>query len=596
MYLTIPYLDKVDAVDARLMALAEFLGVPCQTISLDRGTRHYAAFLEKAITNRDTCFLVNPRVLERWIGEGEALAQFASCLVSRFPRLLVHGLAGDGFDSQVVSALSQGRLQSVQAIGNPEAGYKIEEDGKDICEAFAGLKFGPANPVNDHIFVGSVDGSGVRKLISIDGRPFMVCVRHGETDIMVLGSKDVVDLNSPAADSPVALDFSRLVPQTMALRHLFGAQAWRPVGQHACVVIDDPLLRRSYGFLRFEDLLHLVETHNFHACIAFIPHNYRRNLSRTVDLFRNNSSRLSICFHGCDHTKGEMASTDTALLNTLLRVAETRMKRHELDSGLVCDKVMVFPQGAFSIEAMEVLKARNFLAAVNTLSQPQGQSVPLTIREMIQPAVTRYRGFPLFLRRYVEAIRSEEIAFNLLFAKPILIVEHHQIFEKPGLLVEAIHKVNSLAPAIKWSRLETTVSSSVLQRTASDGTQQIRSYSGKVRIYNDSNRTENFSVEWNYPGASASVDQVLKDGEPCAASQVSDSGVRVSAQLQPLNSATFSLVHGNPDCSRDSLSLSWNAKAFLRRRLSELRDNHLSRNPRLLNAARTLRERYLSSV
>jgi hypothetical protein len=595
MYLTVPYIDQVDAVDSRLMALAEFLGVPCETVSLDRGTRQYAAFLEEAIANRDTCFLVNPRVLQRWISEAEGFAEFASGLLSRFPRLLVHGLSGNGFDSQIVSALSQGRLQGVQAIGSPETGYEIEKDAKDVCEAFAGLKFGPANPDNDHIFVGSFGHSGIRKLISIDGRPFMAGMRQGDTEILLVGSKDVVDLDSPASDSPVALDFSRLVPQVMALRHLFGAQSWRPVAEHACVVIDDPLLRQTYGFLRFEDLLHLVEAHNFHTCIAFIPHNYRRNLSRTVDLFRNNSSRLSICFHGCDHTKGEMASTDTALLNTLLNVAETRMKRHELDSGLVCDRVMVFPQGAFSVEAMEVLKARNFLAAVNTLSQPLGQSDHLSVREIIRPAVTRYGGFPLFLRRYVEAIRSEDVAFNLLFGKPILIVEHHQIFEKPELLVEAIQKVNSLAPEVKWSRLETIVSSAVLKRRASDGT-QIRSYSGKVRISNDSNRTENFSVEWNYPEASAGVDQVLKDGVPCAISEVSDSGIRVSAQLQPLSSATFSLVHRITDYSRDSLSLSWNAKAFLRRRLSELRDNHLSRNPRLLSAARTLKERYLSSV
>ena len=593
MRLIVPYVDEVDAVDKRLMALAEFLGIPCETLLLDRDTYHHAEFLERAVSDRRACFVVNPRVLQQWGHEGTVTAELVSCLASRFPHLFIHGLRAASFDSSLIAALSQGRIQSVQAIDSADAVYEVEKDTKDVCEAFAGLRFGPTNLGKDHVLVGLPSVPHERRLISIDGRSFMTCLKHGNTEILILGSEDVVDLDSVAGDSPLTQHFSRLVAPVMALRHIFGEQCWRPVEQHACVIIDDPLLRRNYGFLNFETLAGLVEKHNFHTSIAFIPHNYRRNSSQIVDMFRNNSARLSICFHGCDHTEAEMASTDGTLLNTILRIAELRMSRHEASAGLVCDKVMVFPQGAFSIEAMKVLKSRNFLAAVNTLPHPLGQREPLTVRELIQPAVTRYAGFPLFLRRYVKAIQSQEIAFNLLFGKPVLIVEHHEIFKHPELLVDAVRKVNSLAPGIQWSRLENAVSGAVLKRTAPVGTQQVRAFSGTVKIFNDSNRTETFSIEWNYPDASCSLEQVLNDGTPCDDMEVSESRVQLSARLQPLSSATFSLLHRNLDSTRSTLGFQSNAKAFVRRRLSELRDNQLSRFPRLRNAAQTLRQRYL---
>ena len=89
-----------------------------------------------------------------------------------------------------------------------------------------------------------------------------------------------------------------------------------------------PLLRRDYGYLNFDSLLRLAKEHNFHTAISFIPHNYRRNSARIVRMFRENPRRLSICFHGNDHTEAEFASTDRALLNGMLGIGEERMKAH----------------------------------------------------------------------------------------------------------------------------------------------------------------------------------------------------------------------------------------------------------------------------
>jgi hypothetical protein len=590
--LVVPYIGELRDLDARMIRLAEFLGIPCETLSLAK-VAEYATFLKKTVPDQCSCFVVNPQVMNEWVGLDGIPADLVDFLLSRFPHLLVHGLRVDTFDTEMVAALSRGRLKSVDAIDGERPVYVIAKDSKHVCEAFSGLSFGPVNPVNDHVFCTSGTDPAVEQLISIDGRPFMAAVRLEGAEILFVASEDVADLNAEVGDAPLAEYFSRLVPHAMALRYAAGDECWRPCKAHASIIIDDPLLRKSYGFLDFEFLLRLAEQHNFHTTIAFIPHNFRRNSSRITRMFQENAARLSICFHGNDHTEGEFASTDLAFLNTSLRIAEDRMNLHHQMTGLSCDRVMVFPQGNFSVEAMKVLKSHNFYAAVNTVPHPAEQPVRLTIGELAQPAVLRYGGFPLFIRKPIRQTQSHDIAFNLFFGRPVLIVEHHEIFQRPEFLAEIAARINAVALEVNWSNLATVVGNSILTRRAPDGTHHVRAYSSTVRISNDSGSIRRYSIEWGDSCDGASIEQVLIDGTPARDLEIDDAGFRLSVVLAPGSLQTFSLVHRNIHATVRNLGLRWNAQAFLRRRLSEVRDNYLSKNQRLLKAAKAFQRRFL---
>ena len=67
-------------------------------------------------------------------------------------------------------------------------------------------------------------------------------------------------------------------------------------------------------------------------------------------------------------------------------------------------------------------------------------------------------------------------------------------------LVDMVQKVNSVAPGIFWSNLESAVDNSILRRRAPDETVQVRAYSSNVRIANDSVAVERFSIQWGQPG------------------------------------------------------------------------------------------------
>jgi hypothetical protein len=592
MKLVVPYIGELRDLDARMVRLAEFLGIACETLALANVADH-AKFLEKTVPDQCSCFVVNSQVMKEWVGPDGIPADLVAFLLSRFPHLLVHGLRVSAFDTEMVAALSRGKLKSVDAIDGERPVYVIAKDSKHVCEAFSGLSFGPVNPVNDHVFCTSGSDPAVQQLISISGRPFMAAVRLEAAELLFMASEDVADLNAEVGDAPLAEYFSRLVPHAMALRYAAGYECWRPCKAHASIIIDDPLLRKSYGFLNFEFLLRLADQHNFHTSIAFIPHNFRRNSSRTTRLFQENATRLSICFHGNDHTEGEFASTDIAHLNTLLRVAEDRMNLHHQMTGIPCDRVMVFPQGKFSIEAMKVLKSHNFHAAVNTDSHPANQLVRLTIGELAQPAVLRYGGFPLFLRKSIRQTQSHDIAFDLFFGRPVLIGEHHEIFQCPESLGEIAARISSVASEVHWSNLATVVGNSILTRRVPDGTHHVRAYSGTVQISNDSGSIRRYSIEWGDSCEGASIEQVLMDGTPCSGFEIDDAGLRLSVELAPGSSQSFSLVHRNLPSTVKNLGPRWNAQAFLRRRLSEVRDNYLSKNQHLLTAAKAFQRRFL---
>jgi hypothetical protein len=605
--LLVPCVGQLEPVDARLIRLAEFLGVSCEALLLMKmegrsASQTGAECLERAIPKGPACLVVNPRVMQDWIARGSFSPELASFLVSRFSHLLVHALRPVPFDQSLIAALSGGSLLGLQELERSNYSYEIPAEAKDVCEAFAGLSFGPANsnpansdPANsgnDRIFAVRPEAPPARILISIGGRPFMAALRHEQTEIFFLAGRDIADLDAEIGDTPLVHYFSRLLPHAMALRYTFGEESWRPGEPHACVVIDDPLLRRNYGFLNFESLLDLMQRHNFHTTVAFIPHNFRRSSPQIAKLFRDDADRFSLCYHGNDHTGAEFAATDTALLNTMLQIAEQRMRSHDQTTGLSCDRVMVFPQGNFSAEAMSVLRSRNFECAVNTTPHPTGQANRLTLRDIAQPAVLRYSGFPLFLRNYSQDTQPADIAFKLFFGKPVLIVEHHDVFQRPDCLLDAVARINAAAPAIHWSSPARAAADATLRRRVS-GTLHVRAYSRTVKVANDSPAPQRFSIEWGHNTQGSPVEQVLDGEGRCTNFEVDGLGTRLSVDLAVGSEQTFSLVHRNGHPTLRSLGFRRNTKAYLRRRLSEVRDNCLSKNACMLAASKAVKRRIL---
>lgn len=585
MKLLIPYVGCMEPVDSRLVGLAEFLGIRCEGLALEGPSQEFVGHLEGRVFGGNCCLVVNPSVVRKWTN-GCLPSGLALFLRSRFRYLLFHSPHAEAFDASLITELSGGRLCAVEAIGR-SACYSVSAESRDVCETFAGITFGPANTTNDRVFQPGPAALEVRNLICIRGYPFMAALRHEGGEILFLGSADVVDLNAEA-DEQLAGYFSRFLPFAMALRHVFGEESWRPGEGHACVIVDDPLLRRNYGFLNYDRLLRMMEEYNFHTTVAFIPHNCRRSSPEIARMFRENSARFSVCVHGNDHTRAEFATVDKVLLHSMLGIADERMRVHCEKTGISCERVMVFPQGKFSAEAMSVLQSRGFECAVNTGPYARQPTSRLTIGELAQPALLRYSGFPLFLRSRSAAITRQDIAFNLFFGKPVFIVEHHDAFQDPKTLLKAVAEINSVAPEICWTNVGEATANSVWRRRIASSEHQIRGYCRTVRIANPGGVPQRFAVEWSRVTDGGTVAAVLSDGAPCGSFDVDERRVTAVFELAPRTSRRLSLSYGNDPMSLPGPGVERTVRAFVRRRLSEIRDNNLSRNHVLLTLAKTI--------
>src|SRR5215472_2934939 len=136
MKLVVPHTGEPQPSDARLIRLAEFLGVACELVCVEK-LLHAAPAGRGSRTQAD-CLVVNPLVLKEWTG-GVLREDFALGLTSRFPHLLIHAFIPDAFCDRLVQALSAGEIASVRPIAGSGEAYEIGPNTRDICGPFSGL-------------------------------------------------------------------------------------------------------------------------------------------------------------------------------------------------------------------------------------------------------------------------------------------------------------------------------------------------------------------------------------------------------------------------------------------------------------------------
>jgi hypothetical protein len=378
-------------------------------------------------------------------------------------------------------------------------------------------------------------------------------------------------------------DFCSIVPLVMFVRLMFSDVAWRPQELGACLIIDDPLLRKRYGSCDFEMLHDLMRRYGFTTNVAFIPWNWRRTSPAAGEFFRNESVRFSVSIHGCDHTGAEFGETSPAVLNNKAKLALSRMRNHDTRTGIHHDPVMVFPQGVFSSVCPKVLKRNGFLAAVNTETGPTDTtSVGTQIRDVWDVAIMRYGDFPIFTRRYAHH-GLENFAFDLLLGKACLIVSHHDFF-KDGCaeLIELIERLRSLNCSLHWRPLGEVIRRACRRRVNEVGAEEVEMYGNELLIGNPSDQVINVSVRKR----ENDVDLIVE--VRCDQKSITwipmDDYLAYDERIEPGSERLFRVIYREQDeAEKVDRSLRFELSVAARRILSEWRDNYLSRS-RLLSA------------
>jgi len=500
--------------------------------------------------------------------------------------LFVYHCTDDPQQQRALRKLTGDRLDAILAAQSSCGPFHFEPAARPLCGPLAGLSFTQTSATPLASFA-LATGSDACVLLTAQGRPILVQLPFGKGSL-TLSTVPLPRLDEPlSSKNPLQAHALAVLPPLLFLRQSFGNRCWHPSAPTAQIVLDDPPLVRRYGCVDFDALQTSMERARYRTTLAFIPWNSWRTRRLSAQRRLAPPSRLSLCIHGCDHTRREFATHSEEHLRHKALKALQRMQRQQKKTGAEFASVMVFPQGFFSHEALAALRSAQYLAAVNTACFAIDQAAqPLTLAQALQPAITQTSGFPLFQRFPVRDLF--DFAFALFLGKPALAVVHHGDFRSGDQpledFVDALHRQS---PTLDWPPLSEQLSRCCLRKTLDDESEEIRFFTQGFHFARLSSSTRRILLAKPEP-APARIARVLLDGFPVAFS-FCDGFLHVEIAVEGDQQHRLEIIdHEQALPPMPPTPLRQQAKILLRRAASELRDRVLYRYPRLLAAAQTL--------
>jgi len=401
-------------------------------------------------------------------------------------RVFLHSMESSQNCEQLLRNLLGDSKARLIPMNSRNVDFTYSREETNICGPLTGLTIRSNEEIACWGFVlqsGSTDK--VHPLIESNSESVLIRLRAKDLDLFMLFTSHLGDPNTPVE---VNLDiraclFSYAAP-VMVLKYLSRGIGWTARNNYANLIIDDVPLSLRYGCIDFRKICDQAAKRHVSMTLAYIPLNYRRGSDECIRFFKKRSDAISFCIHGCNHTGSEFGGTDAGRISTLASLASYRMKLFSERTGLPHTKIMVFPQGIFSAQAFGVLKTHNFNAAINTeLRNVAGENC-VAFKDMLEPAITSYHSFPLFLRRKVSDGLGN-VAFDLLLDKPCLIVTHHDDFcSDAGEVWQLIDAINALPNPPEWRSIEDLVARTVISRNVGTNLIELKVYSGNVDLVN----------------------------------------------------------------------------------------------------------------
>ena len=485
--------------------------------------------------------------------------------------------------TRVLRGLTGAADARVAASSRPDRKVAVTREMPEVSGALSGIT-AECSTACSREFRGVVRSRSFRAVLSTDSGTKCFECRSGGVTVFLSACPPALDIDRPVDGRyfDVRRHFDSVLPLLFFLKRAFpdAVGSNRAVG--ASLIVDDPALKRRYGFMQFDRVLSSMMEHAFCTTVAFIPWNWRRTNRRTANIFLSNRDQYALVLHGCDHTSSEFGTSSLPVLNHKAKAALNRANRHREKTGVDISPIMVFPQGVFSSEALYVLKCNNFTAAVNTEVHPVGAGAPQTrVRELWNVAVMQYSSFPVFTRRYMSH-GLENFAFDMFLGKPCLVVGHHDVFKDDGReLMTFIDRLNSLEGGVRWGALDTVIARSYSARQGADGITSVRMFANEL-VLESEDAAARFRVE------KQELEQAAISRVTCEDSDVAwtwNSGcARFDVDVAPGRAVRIRVEHVDPlgaSVSRDNAK--YRMAVRTRRYLSEVRDDYICRSE-LLNA------------
>ena len=551
----------------------QFFGVPSRSLSAVQfmaADRHTGSSSGKLRILSSAEVLL--QVIEHWKRKSQRNDWWTECVHSAF---IYSNVDSDALQ-RLAKVLSGNDRTVVGGTASDPGDFVVSDRLKGFCGVMSGVRVNVSKASSGASLVLNVANPGAINIISSGNGATFLQIEYKGVPVFISTSKEIIDLEAglTSQNFDVRDHLLSAVPLVLYIKWAFRETCWSAPETNACLVIDDPVLKSTHGFVNFHDLLSLMKRHKFSTNVAFIPWNWRRSAPEVARLFRENPESYSISVHGCDHTRAEFGGSDRQRLYWKTQQALERMNRHTLISGIRHDRVMVFPQGIFSEAAMSALKRTDLIAAVNNdIISADPHPRVIAVSDVWDIAVMGY-SFPLFTRRYPwEGI--ENFAFDALLGKPAIIVIHHDYCsDHCSRLIDFVDRLNALNCPPTWRNLGEVVRRSYRQRNISSSEVEVEMYGAELCIENFSERPKRFLVKRRECEPSA-IREVCDGSGPIAWNSV-NGHINFEIELSPGQSKMVGIrFHELAENGCNGDNLPYRFKAMLRRYLCEARDNYI---------------------
>ncbi len=576
-----------------LKQLAECFGIKTAMVGVESGESLRAA-LGREIGDKGAGLVIDLKSLRSHLGTPEKLRETTDFLSGCAGSVLLLVMDGDEATSRALRGLTGESLSQVcdqphaERVTFPNAGGSFSRELSSRTfprEARKALTLIMADPAT------------VKPIMDLDGKPAFIHSRIRKADVFVWSTPQVFDIHRPlGAETEFELACDEYVPAIIFLRSTFGDRCWHNPKAGAGIVIDDPLLQKSYGFIDFESLLESARRNQYHITLAYIPWNQWRSRAGEIQLFLDHSDCFSICVHGCDHTKNEYGLADYQGLLRKNFVARERMDRHSRRTGLPCEPIMVCPQEKYSLEAMEAFSdSRQFLGVVCTACMPRNLLSPqLCGADLLLPAQDYFFGFPVFKRHYWGDLAV--FAMALFLGKPAILVEHHEFFRNgPSGAEEFVRGLAKLRLGLRWKSLADTLTRTHAQRRVSRSRMEVRFFTDTFFCEHELEYPMDYHLVRRVPEATV-VQRVLVNGKDVPFNRANGFLTFETHADRPQTLSIEVEVAPIRSTKAYSSGVKYQASVAVRRGLSELRDNVVARNRFALKAGRLLMKSFRQRV
>jgi hypothetical protein len=277
---------------------------------------------------------------------------------------------------------------------------------------------------------------------------------------------------------------ARLLPLVLFVHSLTDDRRWEPPPMQATFMFDDPNLHwTSYGFIDYGEMVANAIAGNYHVAVATIPLDAWFVHPPASAIFKDNSTRLSLLYHGNDHLSKELARPQpAAAMQRLLRQAVGRIARMEARTRLEVARVMAPPHGACSETAISEMARLGFEAVCvsrGSLRYHNGDAA--WTRTIGMRPCDIVAGLPVIPRFGLSKNCRNDILIAALLRQPIVPMTHHQaVADGYELLDEMASFVNSLGD-VTWRDMK-TMSRSLYSHRQDDQALSVRMLSKRISV------------------------------------------------------------------------------------------------------------------